>query len=599
MTIRAFDLDAIFSRPASPFTVDQQDLHRRADLFEHVAVVRMQKLLTRQEPIDIDVLDGAVLFSAILFGALLDHRYWQEWLSQSRRPIVDFDPAGPTTHDILHGYEINYGQQWRANIHRRTLSAGRAWLDMTPKGLELRRWIADPLTHCLMLHWSDRRSSHGREPSMPAVAIGAFLRIAHEDQAWQETILTALGDAAVLKWRMRMPGFLVDMLRPGGDGAVLPPQRWLALLGRVAMPSVLTKRKVRRRRARRTNQLDEARRCVMEALPAHRASGRAAFAAAADQLATDAGRNLWVPVERLVLLWAADRLDPRRDRRQRQRPLAPSTIERRATRLLLLLRGAFKSDDPLALNAVELAARFNSYLASSSSSPTASDAAHLRDFTDWLQRRESQLSVVWAGGAAKSNRVDSGILTATEYRSVLARFDRDTANGAMARLLVILGFRAGLRWSEAIGLRTSDVRISGHSIELTVRNNPDYLTKSPAGRRVIPIHRLATDDELHELTGWWRERHARAAARFKDGDPDPRNRDRLFPRWTATFDLQLQADIVHAIREITGNGESRFHTLRHSCGSYLLATLTLPMTSMMRASFLALNPRWCPTHDDG
>lgn len=525
--LQSFDLDAFFTRPASPFAPEQRIHHRRAELFERVVVERLDALLASDEPITDLVRDGAALTCAILFGALLDARCWSAWLRAARWPVIDLDPAGAGAAETIAAREGG----WRAEELRRLHAAGRLWIDLPPAdGREMRRWVADPLTHCLLLRWQRDCARRGGEPAMPAVAVAAFLRSGREDQVWEEWILEALHRAATIKWRMRMPGFLVEANGERGRCVSLPSRRWMALLGRAVQPiSVPYSARLRLPGKRGVRQADPILRRIAELLPHDRSCAPSIFTGAANQLSVEARRNDVSPVERLVLLWAADRLDPSRDARQRQRRLAPSTLRERAARLLPILRGAFGGQDPEELEAADFATACNRRFDETPAKPR--DGAALSCFTAWLQCRADHLAIAWTGGVErKESGVGSGLITAGEYAALRDRFDARTANGAMARLLVLLGFRAGLRWREALNLRVDDIMHTGRHVELSISHNRDHRLKSPAGRRVLPLHLLMDDGEIAELLGWWRERRAAASARLPDGDPDPRNRRRLFPR---------------------------------------------------------------------
>lgn len=562
------DPDSHFGRPSSPFALEQLLHQRRADLIERVAITRLEAVLARAEKVAVAEREGALLTSAILFGALIDRRRWGEWLIASRGMFVgiDFRPQQTGTITVTAGNET-VAVRTIPRLHHH----GRVWIDLPmTAGRDAKRWVADPLTHCLLRHWQDARVRMPPPTLSPAEAVGAFLGWRGLDPGPADQLLDGLYRAAVLKWRMRMPGFLVEEIGVDGRCVSLPDERWRVMLsGTVRI--VPAHRTPWEPAPRKTAGNDPVMAILIAALPEGRHSGGRSFVEAARTLAQAAQPDSLSPVERGVLLWAADRIDPRRDRRQRQRGLAPSTIRGRAKRLLHLLRGAFGQSDPLTLDAAGFAGRLNDHL--SEVRLWQKDHAHLACYTDWQQRRTGSLSVEWHGGERRAGGVRNTIVTGAEYSALLDRFDRDTANGAMARLLVILGFRAGLRWQEAIGLRTHDLLVTGRHVELSIRQNADRWLKTPAGRRVVPLHALLSASERQELLDWWHDRRIVAMAQT---GPNTADTLRLFPCWGLPLQGALRRDIAHALTEVTGGSVGNFHQLRHACGSYLLATLALP-----------------------
>ena len=155
---------------------------------------------------------------------------------------------------------------------------------------------------------------------------------------------------------------------------------------------------------------------------------------------------------------------------------------------------------------------------------------------------------------------------------------------------MILAFRAGLRWSEVIGLSTSDVRITEDVVELSVRDNPVRRTKSLAGRRLLPLHTLLDDAEIGELRRWWRGRLTDRKALRRERVPGTRSQGRLFLVDTEEGEGRLKRALDHALREVSGERQANFHMLRHSFGSYMLATLSLPFDLTDEALVPRLDP---------
>ena len=562
---------AIFLRPASPF-VPETFLHRwRGEVFEQVALRRIEALLTGEIAATPMRREGALFVSAVLFGALLDRRLWEQWNGASRGMVVDVEATTcfqkVRESDLLIARPVN-----------RLFRTGRIYIDLgvpfgTKGKAEARRWVADPLTDALLLHWQAARAA-----ALPATfalsdALVAFLGEEHRPSLEREGLLAALHPAAVARWQLRMPAFLVHAAGDSGDCVSLPAARWAALFAGMTTGSS-PDRKPQEVKCHALKPRDACVREIAAHLPAGRAATPKAFVTAARQMRQDAVTQQQ-PVERLLMLWAADRIDPAHDPRQRTRRLAPSTVEARAKILAPLLRAACGTVDPVTLSAERWAAALNAAIGSKLTDVRKSAA--LSCFTDWLQRRVPHLTIAWdSRPPAEPSGVSAAIVTSREYALLRDGFDPSTVNGAMARILVSLGFRAGLRWDEAIGLRWDDLRATGDHLELTIRGNAARRLKTLASRRTVPLHLLLTDEERAELDAWTATRRAEAVAALPLGPADPLEHGRLFPTFGLPLHQGMMIVVQRALRAIIGPRKDIFHALRHSCGSYLLATLALP-----------------------
>jgi len=611
-------------RQRSPFTLDQIIALRRADLFEKVLIGRITDFLERAhsrpkglwiesdfaQPYDPDSAKSFSLASAILFGALLDRRGWDQFYRVACMPVVDFRTS---PHVWL-------------TAERPIRIADRIWLNLLLSEeagkVCRRRWVADPLTHFLLLRFqsvgrqtatmareaierilksdedanpchqnctpnSDRQSRRGdettnlRSDNEPRPDHVAFLARAFGVSGWdyeqQSALVEGLFAAAVIKWRTRMPGFLLEnLLEQGKDekhqSTSLPETHWERLVGTRAKPLMNFEKKglVPKRQSR---SRDPILRLIDELLPASRASAPREFGHAAEALSKASRRNDVSPVERHVLAWAAARLDPSVDPVQQKRRLAPSTVRKRASALLSVLRLAFGEEDPWRYEPAKVAEALMAVVGTKEAHSEIWN--HLECFLDWQSRtvRAFALTVVDRSGRRASS-AKACIVTRDEYAMILSRFDPHKQEGRMARILVILGFRAGLRWEEAIHLNIADITFSGSCAELQVRDNRERRTKTPASRRVLPLHVLLEQTELEELKTWWCHRYAEVkvlAVRMEQ-----KHGLRLFPRADDDFDARLKRDIEHEIRKATGDVTEVFHVLRHSFASYLIATLALP-----------------------
>jgi integrase len=162
------------------------------------------------------------------------------------------------------------------------------------------------------------------------------------------------------------------------------------------------------------------------------------------------------------------------------------------------------------------------------------------------------------------DRTDANILTIEEYYRLLLMIDLERPTNEpfdrrnIARLLVILGYRAGLRREEARLLRVSDVVLDGR-MELWIRPSLGHTLKSDNSLRRVEVWKLLEDLELDELRRW-------IVGRDASGD------DFLFKTGSLEVVPQSIFDTVNdMIARITGNsgrdGSGHFHHCRHSLAS--------------------------------
>jgi integrase len=176
--------------------------------------------------------------------------------------------------------------------------------------------------------------------------------------------------------------------------------------------------------------------------------------------------------------------------------------------------------------------------------------------------------------------VDANILTMEDYTAVLDEIE-DTwpstdypERKQIARQLVILGFRCGLRRMEALRLPIRDL-VSGSPMELLIRPMKTRKLKSRNAVRRLPIGFLTIEAELKELLEW-------CDARTSDQSvPAPRF---LFGNARKQLDVVPQTifeQINQILRKVTEDPTIHFHHLRHSFATWtwlslMLADMTKP-----------------------
>jgi integrase len=101
--------------------------------------------------------------------------------------------------------------------------------------------------------------------------------------------------------------------------------------------------------------------------------------------------------------------------------------------------------------------------------------------------------------------VDANLLTIEGYNAVLIEINKHWLNGdelqTIARLLVIMAFRTGLRRLEVLHCLTDDI-VPGTNAEFIVRPSAMRRLKSRNARRRIPLRIFLTEKELDDLLAW-------------------------------------------------------------------------------------------------
>ncbi|MFN4237368.1 MAG: tyrosine-type recombinase/integrase [Vogesella sp.] len=188
-------------------------------------------------------------------------------------------------------------------------------------------------------------------------------------------------------------------------------------------------------------------------------------------------------------------------------------------------------------------------------------------------------------GQNESPQADAHILLEEEYQCLYSALlgAKDDPYRHMQLILLILGFRCGLRISEARGLRLEDVHYRGtlaiidsttcelgrlHAT-LLVRRNPFSSLKTDNAKRQLPLGLLLANHELAELLDYHQQQRRRSGIQrgcylFADMATN-----------TRPVDLErVQPALHYLMRQVTGDHKMRYHHLRHSFATHLVQLFT-------------------------
>ncbi len=219
----------------------------------------------------------------------------------------------------------------------------------------------------------------------------------------------------------------------------------------------------------------------------------------------------------------------------------------------------------------------------------------LREFHRYLVARAGKQPLEHSAelnSIAECAAVDANLITLEDYAAALGQTDvywsqrHDITHRRVARLLLILGFRCGLRRMEAMYLRIEDVR-PGPRAEIWIRPNGMRRLKSRNAVRRIPIFALMDEEEINELMRWRDERLRQIA---------PCSEGYLFCAPHHVLDPMPQTileEINKILQCVTGDPSMHYHQLRHSFASWTWLNLMLadmdPMPNLFPKLFLTMD----------
>jgi len=531
------------SRDPSPFTAKIFSQSGEMRCFEGAFIESLAVPMT-----SIDARAGQMLISAILFGGLLCAAKWDNWLAAANKfdgrsvSIISSDDAAPSM-----------------------------------------RWFADPVTSRLLARWCmntdpalpqepKRAWSCIRSAMAGATFDGARPASAGELRAWAE-----------LRLRTIVPGYLVDYASRGGPSVSLPDSAWKRLLtGRRTVrtdradgpPSVTVLSSLTPAKALAPRDAVKVLRLLRSALRVHargtHKTSRAAAASAIEKVIESYGPA--AHTAELILKWAHVRLvQPPRDG-----GLKPESVARYLTPLALPLLAFAGSDDWSQFEGEDVAELFLGIIASQETDAEKAMAGRaLANFHDVVVCLFPSLAMDMSEfrPASTRGRVNANIVTGPEYLNAKRKLLRNSMSWRerIPGIVLILGYRAGLRRNEVFRLPLSCLRINHDIIELTIRKTRFGGLKSPAGTRRLPLGDLLDANEAVFLRKWLTDR---PVALISMGE------QLLFCDGSDSMASLPEAEVFDPIRaalvSATGDPNIRFHNLRHSFATFLLLILTVP-----------------------
>lgn len=553
-------------RPSSPFA-GQRLASLAAMSFVEETLTRPQLITKEHEAENY----GQLLASAIYNGALLNRKLWDAWLTA-----------------LHHGIRFKHEKLW---IELSLPETGAPKIAPENRGT---RWFADPITQMLILRWRSGSGAKGAKDAPEAtICLNAFLGSCRQFDATQKDPCQILLSSAELRWRLRMPGLLVDYARGDGPSISVRSARWSRLVrGRpvyLAKPVRPKKRDTSDESQKGEKSpppeefanylhisLDETKSCLDVALSTLVEFGH--FRSASDRSKCEKNLNSLVssrsiPInESRILKYIIFRIKTRTIHGRRLRGVSAKYL----INILLYLKNSLlpyldEIEDVANMAADDIYEIYSEILSDSHHHDYEKNLNIIQGFHSFIESINPYVALIFDRDRAKilPSNVDANLISASDYSQALLVLNSGHYQDNMCRLLIILGYRAGLRYGEATGLQLCDLRFEENFVELVVRCNVYRPIKSRSGRRILPLDVLLTSAELKELKDWVRKKQENGA----------RPSDLLFSPFRRSDTLPSKSVGVlvnRTLKRVTGDEFARYHHLRHSFASYLLATFLLP-----------------------
>jgi len=477
------------------------------------------------------------------------------------------------------------------------------WLDYTTAATSeypplLRRWMVDSRTGEI---WRDSLKGF-KEFARPDLKVGVRAAVMRHLAATWGRHCTAgeldqlFGEARVW-WRQNLPPVLSVHLEGGGPSRAVPRRNWDRLLGNPLSETEqasddtgagATSRARSTSSGQRTRVVgdDELEKLWsdLRSISAKLSDPTISAAAKAERSTKAAGLlkkvHLQSPIAQHLQSWILECLqcgyDHRRGRRKRSGFVSPSTLLNDLSSLkshILPELAAFSgTPDPATLIAL-----YSAKLPDAQKQDAVRRRLRLIErFHTWLTDNEGYPRLRFTyRPRGPQNSVLARLVSEREYFRALdlAKDGFDPKVRTSLRVGLILGFRAGLRPTEMLGLQAGDFRIGSEGLVLIVKPNRHASLKTSNARRLLPLHLLLTPSEKAEVETFVRSR-LRLRGKTVDGPM-------LLHGGANPHEISAQEDLIfklieQILKEVTGDPKARFYDLRHSFASYLSATLLLP-----------------------
>lgn len=580
------------SIPSPPLIVPREPARFTHNLFTELQSLRCLEVaflkdLEQPIPETTSVRIGQTLLSAIIFGGLLYQKWLEPW-------ICSLDSGVRVAKDLLWlDMEIKVPIRWyKENTGENVKKKPKIEESWTVK----RRWVADPLTHALILRMQskypdDLQNLHKALNPWQCLQY-YFCRLDLNKQDFPASV-NALLRSATTRLGLSVPPYLVSFASGQINSVSLPDATWARLISGKAVPN--GNREANRQEAFPASvpltfdqksakvSLATQQKFLLEVLraicPQDNDSKRKHIESltAITRFETAHSGEL-VPVLQLLAQWATYRLTHHGDAGVTfQARLRPTSARCYISRIGSVLLAEAADSNILDLDPEELQELYLDATKAKGSVLCRSDCARVLSFFHQYLVAVHFAPVVDFGeifGQAMPDelRVDANLISPGDFDALMQVLRGDTPTqsrySVMRSLMATLGFRCGMRRGEVRKLCLADI-VGNIRPELIIRNNRYAYAKTNDSVRRIPLRPLLSKDELSTLLAW---RNLRL-----DEDHTPLQQSLLFCEFgqpTIRLSSNIFSEIEAAMRQVTTDMTLRYHHLRHSYSNWLLVRLT-------------------------
>lgn len=211
---------------------------------------------------------------------------------------------------------------------------------------------------------------------------------------------------------------------------------------------------------------------------------------------------------------------------------------------------------------------------------------HLRDFNTWLEKQNPSLKIlnkesVFSTPSMTDMTVNANLISFDEYQSIKSSIQELIAkypghnSYPLLFIILIFGFRLGLRISETIDLKLQDYIYCPTSSQLLIRESVDRKIKTLNANRTIKLVGLLSPEELAFINSFFQEQlKIRKIKKLTSSNQfffsSSSEGDKLKSR------ENLKSKLMLLIREVCNDASIMYHHLRHSFASwhFLAASIT-------------------------
>lgn len=558
------------------------------DLLSKIRHIEKQFMLNLEKDHDLSQhqLLGQLLLSAILFGGLLESKLIELWLK--------------ALSGGLHRIGTVTWLEIKQTVAMKHTPSASSWRH---ENWQInRRWCADPVTSILLMRYATRLAQPP-DNAGPWQCIKSYLN--RIGMFGSPASLSQLLQMSETRLRLQLPPFLVDYAAGSIKSVALPLSAWVRFLTDRAFRSGNIKKTESAvlhvqtlttcSGIRIPEQVALLRSLKQAILPYPRTKDRTAGPSKkAIQTLLDQQGPEMSPVMQLLTHWSLHLLTHHKDNSEQHGEslrLKPSSARRYLQSFADKLLSEAGVQDITTLDSDELSEIYRTVLNLVPSSRERIFAARILGYFNSYLTRYWQASPVDIEEFAVSTGprelgVDANLITPAAYDAVLESLrlsEPDHRLKTIRELVLILGFRCGLRRREALCLRLIDIHPSQHP-ELLIRRT----VKTTDSMRRIPLYALLSDQEYSLLLSWYQQR-------IQEDGGNISKQALLFCTPHAPTALlherQIFDPIESALRSVSGDRSLRFHHLRHSCATWTF--IRLMAASDPPPTIPALSPeRW-------